>query len=103
GVGFLPPGTPTNNTPQFRSAWQSAPEPPSPGDVATARTAYRTAGNQNATLAARALGIDGAEVLSVAPHGLDDQQSDISVIQDHLWPALGGRSLSLLYTTWDIP
>jgi len=103
GLGFLPPGTPTNNTTASRSAWQSAPEPPTPGEVEQARAAYVAASKQNAAMASRALGIDGTEVLCIAPHGLDDQQSVIPIVQRNLWPALGGRALSMLYTTWDVP
>jgi len=103
GLAFLPPGTPTNNTSKTRSAWESAPPIPSPGDVDAARAAYQPASNQNAALAARALGIDGADVLSVAPDGLTDQQFAVATVLRQLWPALGGRALSLLYTTWDIP
>ena len=47
--------------------------------------------------------MDGAEVLSVAPDGLADQQSDIATVQQFLWPALGGKALSWIYTTLDIP
>jgi hypothetical protein len=103
GLGFLPPGTPTNNTSTARSDWQSAPIPPSPTDFGVARAAYDPSSNQNAALVAKTLGIDGTGVLSVAPHGLDDQQSALSALQGQLWPALGGKALSLLYWQWDIP
>jgi hypothetical protein len=103
GLGFLPPGTPTNNTASTRSGWQSAPEPPSPTDFATARATYAPASNQNAALVSRALGIDGTDVLSVAPHGLEDQQSAVSILQQQLWTVTGGKALSLLYWQWDIP
>jgi len=103
GLGFLPPGSPTNNTPSVKSSWQSAPQPPSPTDVAAARTAYNPGSNQNAARIAKALGIDGSESLSVAPHGLDDQETPVALFQAQLWPALGGRTLSKLHTTWDIP
>lgn len=103
GLGFLPPGSPTNNTPSVKSSWQSAPQPPSPTDVAAARAGYSPASNQNAARIAKALGIDGAEALSVAPHGLDDQETPVALFQTQLWPALGGRTLSKLHTTWDIP
>ena len=103
GLGFLPPGTPTNNTASTRSAWQSAPTPPSPTDISAARAAYVPASDQNAAVVARALGIDGTDVLSVAAHGLDDQQSPVSILQQQLWPALGGKALSLLYWQWNIP
>jgi hypothetical protein len=103
GLGFLPPGSPTNNTPSVKSSWQSAPQPPSPTDVAAARAAFSSGSNQNAARMAKALGIDGSEALSVAPHGLDDQETPVAVFQSQLWPGLGGRTLSKLHTTWDIP
>jgi hypothetical protein len=104
GLAFLPPGSPTNNTAKTRSAWQSAPPIPSPSDLESARAAYDVASKQNAALAARALGIKGEDVLSVAPEGLADQQSDVTNLQQFLWPALGGKALSWIYTrlngTW---
>lgn len=103
GLGFLPPGTPTNNTEQTRSAWQSAPTIPAPSDLDAARANYQAGGKQNAAVAAAALGVDGTEALSVAPNGLADQHSDIATVQQFLWPALAGKALSWLYTTWDTP
>jgi len=103
GLGFLRPGTPTNNTSATRSAWQSAPELPSPTEIDTLVSEYQPSSRQNAALVARALGIDGSEALSVAPHGLDDQQSAVLVLQQQLWPALGAKALSLLYYQWDVP
>jgi hypothetical protein len=103
GLAFLPPGTPTNNTSQTRSAWESAPTIPSPSDLDIARAGYRPGTHQNAAVVASAFGVDGSEVLSVAHHGLADQQSDIATIQRFLWPALGSRALSSIYTTWDVP
>ena len=100
GLGFLPPGTPTNNTAQTRSAWQSAPQVPSPDDLDSTSTSYQPGSLQNAAVAARALGIDGSEALSAAPNGLTDQQSDISAVQQFLWPATAGKALSWFYTTW---
>jgi hypothetical protein len=103
GLGFLPPGSPTNNTASVRSAWQSAPQPPAPADVAAARAAYSAGSNQNAARIAAALGIDGSAALSSAPHGLDDQQTPVTVLQSQLWTVFGGRTLSMLYNQWDIP
>ena len=103
GLGFLPPGAPTNNTAAVRSAWQSAPQPPSPGDVAAGRAAYSAASNQNAARIAKALGMDGVEALSVAPHALDDQETSVGILQSQLWTVFGAKALSLLYTHWDIP
>jgi hypothetical protein len=77
GLGFLPPGTPTNNTEATRSAWQSHPEPRAPAEIDALRVKYAAGSNQNAALLAAAFGLDAAaaEVLAVAPHGLRDQQT----------------------------
>lgn len=103
GLAFLPPGTPTNNTPETRSAWEPAPQPPSPTDVKTARAAYQPASGQNAALAAKALGIDGSTALCIAPEAAIDQQFPVQTLQLHLWDALGSKTLSLLYSNWVIP
>jgi len=102
GLAFLPPGTPTNNTPKTRSAWEAAPQPPSPTDVQNAQAGYQAASNQNAAVAARALGVDGSDVLCIAPDGLTDQQFAVTTIAQQLWPALGDKALSMLFTTWDL-
>ena len=103
GLAFLPPGSPTNNTTATRSEWQSAPPIPSPADLNLAHADYQPQSRQNAAMAAAALGVDGTEVLSIAPNGLADQQTDIGALQDFLWPALGGKALSWIYSTWDVP
>lgn len=103
GLGFLPPGTPTNNTPASRSAWQSAPQPPTPSEIETARSTYQPASSQNAALTATALGLDGTEALSIADNGLLDQQSEVMTLQKQLWNALEGSTLSILYNQWIIP
>jgi hypothetical protein len=103
GLAFLPPGTPTNNTPKTRSSWEAAPQPPSPAEVENARAGYQSGSNQNAALAAKALGVDGSDVLCIAPDALTDQQFAVATIMRHLWPAIGDKALSLLDTTWDIP
>jgi len=103
GLGFLPPGAPTNNTDGERSAWQAAPQPPTPAEVDSARARYLVGSLQNAALTAKALGIDGQITLSVAAHGLDDQQTAVMKLQERLWPALGAKALSMLYNLWEIP
>lgn len=102
GLAFLPPGTPTNNTARTRSAWESEPTVPSPGEIEKARAGFDTGSFQNAAVVARALAVDGADVLSVAPEGLTDQQSAIEAVQEHLWKILGGKTLSWIYTTFDM-
>ena len=103
GLGFLPPGTPTNNTEATRSAWSSKPLPPSPAEVEAARAAYLPGSNQNAAKLATALGIDGTDVLGIGPEALTDQQSIIASMQQVFWPALGGQALYMLFEQWDIP
>jgi hypothetical protein len=103
GLAFLPAGSPTNNTSQTRSAWQSAPNVPVPAEAEAARSAYRAGSSQNAAIAAAALGIDGSVDLCVSPDALLDERSDVAAIQQFLWPATAGKSLSWLYTKWDIP
>jgi hypothetical protein len=103
GLAFLPPGSPTNNTAQTRSSWQSAPQPPTPTQWNQARAAYQPASNQNAAVLARALGIDGSQTLAVADEGLLDQQFAITMLQQQFWTATGSNTLSQIYSTWVIP
>jgi len=103
GLAFLPPGSPTNNTTQSRSSWQSAPQPSSPTDWNQARAAYQPASNQNAAVAARALGIDGSQTLAVTDQSLLDQQFAITTLQQQFWAAIGSNTLSQIYNTWVIP
>ena len=104
GLGFLPPGSPTNNTDSVRSAWQSAPQPPAPIDVATARAAYSPASNQNAARMATALGIDGSEALSAAPNGLDDQETlPVLRVANQPYGVLPASSLANWVTAADDP
>ena len=72
GLGFLAPGTPTNNTPASRSGWSSRPAPLPPEEVDTRRASFEPAGPSDAARLARALGIDGRAVLAL----LDGQSPD---------------------------
>ena len=72
GLGFLAPGTPTNNTPASRSGWSSRPAPLAPEEVDRRRAAFEPAGPSDAARLTRALGIDGRPVLAV----LDGQSPD---------------------------
>ena len=103
GLGFLPPGTPTNNTSATRSAWQSAPQPPTPSEIEITRAQYQAGSKQNAALVANTLSIDGSQALCIADNGLMDQQTATFMLQMQLWNALEGKALSLLYWQWDIP
>ncbi|WP_026928043.1 hypothetical protein [Granulicoccus phenolivorans] len=64
GLAALPQGTPTNNTPGSRSGWRSRTAPPDPATAAARTAAYRADGDQDAARLARALGVDGREVLA---------------------------------------
>jgi hypothetical protein len=103
GLGFLPPGTPTNNTSTTRSAWQTAPQPPTPSQLDAARSGYLQTSNQNAALTANALSVDGTAALSIADYGLEDQQSAIPILQRQLWNSLQAKALSLIFTQWFVP
>lgn len=82
GFGFLPAGTPTNNTPASRSAWSSAPRPPrtsSPPPEAPAGSA--------ADLLTRALGLDGAAATRLADHADEDDQRAVRAMSRLTWGA----------------
>ncbi|MFD5011906.1 hypothetical protein [Streptomyces chartreusis] len=66
GLAFVPPGAPTNNTSQSRSAWSSKPAPHRPEENAERREAYDPDGPTDAARLAAALGIDGRESLALA-------------------------------------
>ncbi|MFJ8085366.1 hypothetical protein ACIQ6Y_32865 [Streptomyces sp. NPDC096205] len=66
GLAFVPPGAPTNNTPRSRSAWSSRPVLRRPEEMADRREAYDPDGPSDAARLARALGIDGRQVLALA-------------------------------------
>ena len=59
GLGFLAPGTPTNNTPASRSGWSSRPAPLPPEEIDSRRSLFDADGSSDAARLARALGIDG--------------------------------------------
>ena len=81
GVGFVAPGTPTNNTDGGRSGFSSA-----PADLEPARAAGRTLPpGSNGALAAAALGIDPAVFLdAAAADGEDDRAARAMGIA--VWP-----------------
>jgi hypothetical protein len=64
GLGPLPVGTPTNNTPGTRSGWRSRGAPTDPDVVDRWRAGYDATGDQEGARLARALGIDGSTVLA---------------------------------------
>lgn len=101
GLAFLPPGTPTNNTSATRSAWDSTTAPASPLEHAAMREQYQARSFQNAAVTASALGLDGRDVLSVLPHALEDQQSDVRTLQEQLWPVVANRTLEWIFERWE--
>ncbi|MDF5753243.1 hypothetical protein [Spongiactinospora sp. TRM90649] len=79
GLAFLPTRTPTNNTLATRSGWRSHPEPRPPEEIDRQREQYDPAGPQAAARAARAFGVDGAEVLAAVQDALgDDDGPDLT-------------------------
>jgi hypothetical protein len=93
GLSFVPQGTPTNNTPAAPSGFRSH----DPGfqesygtEVASVDTAR--APLDNATVLARALGIDAA-VLSQIGGALEREQADVRAMHTALWPATWGYFL----------
>ena len=83
GLGLLPAGTPTNNTPRARSGWSSAPAYPGPDPeppagerpVADALTA--------------ALGLPDAGFLRGCPGSSDPEPSAVAALSLLTWPTLG--------------
>jgi hypothetical protein len=84
GLGFLAPGTPTNNTPQSRSAWSSRPEPRPPGSKRP-----RLAPQTDAARLARALGLPKAAFLAECPGGGDSTERAVAALTLLSWGALG--------------
>ncbi|MEY9987994.1 hypothetical protein ABIE67_000026 [Streptomyces sp. V4I8] len=90
GLGFLSPGTPTNNTPETRSAWSSRPVsmPPGPLPALTDRT--------DAARLARALGLGlgtgagpgDAAFLAECPGAGHDGDGPIAALSQLSWWAL---------------
>jgi hypothetical protein len=78
GFAILPTGTPTNNTPESRSGWRSRPPPRTPDEVARQRDDFDPGGLQPAARLARALGIDGAKALVLAPEALHDDGEQLT-------------------------
>jgi hypothetical protein len=91
GLGLLPPGTPTNNTLQTRSAWAGEPDVPSPLEPAPAPEP-----EADGARLAGALGID-PPVLAAIPAADGSYDRDAATVQRLLWPALGGKLLLAPY------
>lgn len=81
GLDLLPAGTPTNNTPATRSAWRSTASPPPPEVAQARRTAFDPAGVAPGARLARALGVDGREVLATLDGAGADDEPTVDALQ----------------------
>jgi hypothetical protein len=84
GLGFVAPGTPTNNTPQSRSGWSSRPEPRRPG-----RARARLVPTTDAARLASGLGIPQAAFLAECPGADDETEQAVAAMTLLTWGALG--------------
>lgn len=83
GLGLLPAGTPTNNTPRSRSGWSSAPAYPGPEPEPPA-------GEQPvADALIAALGLPDAGFLRSLPGAADPEPSVVAALSLLTWPTLG--------------
>jgi hypothetical protein len=83
---FIPPRAPTNNTTDSPSAWHSEMPPAISPDAQ--RIGFDPAGPRNAASVARALGVDGSNVLAGIPGAADDWQTSSGIMIDALFPGL---------------
>jgi len=84
GLGFLAPGTPTNNTPQSRSAWSSRPEPRPPGPKPP-----KLGPKTDAAGLAEVLGLPQAAFLAECPGAGDTTGQAVAALTLLSWGALG--------------
>ncbi len=83
GLGFLTAGTPTNNTPESRTAWSARPSSRAPGAAAPS-----LADGTDAARVAKALGIAEGEFLSECDGGGLDSDGAVSGLSLLSWDAL---------------
>ncbi|WP_225651917.1 flagellar export protein FliJ [Streptomyces pseudogriseolus] len=95
GLSVLPTGTPTNNTAEKRSAWQSRGPQAAPEQLAAQRAAFVPGSRQAAARIAHALGPAAGSVLTDVPDGLTEDDHDVLL---HLRTALG--ALAAASTNW---
>ncbi|MER7780441.1 hypothetical protein ABTZ21_36560 [Streptomyces sp. NPDC096191] len=94
GLGFLSPGTPTNNTPETRSAWSSRPVPMPPGpllapaDRTDAARLARALGLGPVTGAGPGPGPGNAAYLAECPGAGHDGDGPIAALSQLSWWAL---------------
>jgi hypothetical protein len=84
GLGFLAPGTPTNNTPQSRSGWSSRPTPRPPGPKRPT-----LAPKTDAARLADALGLPKAAFLAECPGAGATTEQAVAALTMLSWGALG--------------
>ncbi|GGW39073.1 hypothetical protein [Streptomyces griseoloalbus] len=83
GLGLLPSGTATNNTPRARSGWSSAPAYPGPDPDPEAGE------RPVADALAAALGLPDAGFLRGCPGAADTEPSAVAALTLLTWPTLG--------------
>jgi len=91
GLSFLPPGTPTNNTPTDKAGWSSRPAPEAAFDIEIGGS--EPDADSNAAVMAGALGLDPA-VLRHAAHADDDDQRHARSMNAVLWAPTWGYYLA---------
>jgi hypothetical protein len=93
GLGFLQPGTSTNNTPQSRSGWSSRPtaSAPAPKEPKLAR-------ETDAGRLADALGLSEASFLAECPGGAETSEQTIAGLSLLSWGALGQGIVDAAHT-----
>jgi hypothetical protein len=96
GLGLLPPGTATNNTPRSRSGWSSAPAYPGPDPDPEAGQ------RPVADTLADALGLPDAGFLRGCPGADDSGPSALAALTLLTWPTLGKGFAESALTTLDL-
>ncbi|GAB2892343.1 hypothetical protein GCM10027074_70620 [Streptomyces deserti] len=96
GLGLLPSGTPTNNTPRTRSGWSSAPAYPGPEPDPQAGE------RPVADALADALGLPDAGFLRGCPGAADLEPSAVAALTLLTWPTLGKGFAEAALTTLDL-
>jgi len=95
GLSFVPPGTPSNNTPDAPSGFSSS----DPSHEITylaecAMPAFRTGDGSNADLLTTALGLSSAgQVFANLPHAMSGEERDARQMNTALWEATWGYFL----------
>ncbi|MFI9766220.1 hypothetical protein ACIHJG_05055 [Streptomyces sp. NPDC052415] len=96
GLGLLPSGTATNNTPRARSGWSSAPAYPGPDPDP------ETGERPVADALTAALGLPDADFLRGCPGAADTAPSAVTALTLLTWPTLGKGFAESALTTVDL-